>query len=71
MQKKSSLISTEVLTGIGMIAVGLLAKGTGAHGLLADAMAPFGVGVILSDIMARAGKAARARVKIPVRRRDD
>jgi hypothetical protein len=68
MQKKSISMSTEVLTGMGMIVVGLLAKETGAHGLLADAMAPFGVGVILSDIMTRAGKAARERAKVRIRR---
>lgn len=66
--KPSFLQSTEVLTGAGMIVVGLGMIGAGMHGFLADALAPFGVGLILSDGIGRAAKAARERVRVP---RDD
>ena len=66
-----SLWSSEILTGAGLIAMGLIAQAAGHHEMLAQAMAPFGVGLILSDALGRAGKAARERVKVRVRRDDE
>lgn len=65
MENKSSFLqSTEVLTGTGMVVVGLGMMAAGMHGFLADALAPFGVGLILSDGIGRAAKAARERVRV-------
>ena len=68
---KDFLQSTEVLSGSAMVAVGLVLIVGNVHGFLADALAPFGVGLILSDVFCRAAKAARDRARIPVRRDDD
>lgn len=72
MDKKSSILqSTEVLTGVGMVVVGLGMMAAGLHGYLADALAPFGVGLILSDGIGRAAKAASERLKVRIRRDKD
>ncbi len=63
--------SNEVLTGVGMIVIGLGMMAAKMHGFLAEAMAPFGVGLILSDGLSRAAKAARDRVRVRVRRDED
>jgi hypothetical protein len=70
MDLKSLRVSTEIMTGLAFIAIGLLTQAAHIHGLLAVAMAPFGVGLILSDILAHVGKATRERVKIRIRRDD-
>lgn len=51
--KKALLASPECWTGGVMIGVGLAALATGAHDLLAHALAPFGAGLILSDVVAK------------------
>jgi hypothetical protein len=56
----------EVLIGAGMIVGGVGMQAAHLHGFLAEALAPFGVGLILSDAVVRAAKATRVRV-----RRDD
>ena len=69
--KKELLTSIEVWTGIGLILVGLAARGLGAADLFAWALPPFGIGLILSDVAVTLAKAARERAKIRVRDRDD
>jgi len=69
--KKALLTSTEVWTGASLILAGLAALGLGVHGTLAYALAPFGAGLILSDVVGKATAAARERAKIRVRRDDD
>lgn len=71
MENKSFLQSTEVLTGVGMVVIGLGMMAAHMHGFMAEALAPFGVGLILSDGFSRAAKAARERVRVRVRRDDD
>lgn len=70
MDLKSLRMSTEVITGLALIVVGLLVQAAGVHGVLAVAMAPFGLGLILSDMLTRVGKATRERVKVRIRRDD-
>ena len=62
--KKTLRSSTEVWTGLGLIAAGLTALCLGVHGILALALAPFGVGLILSDVVGSAAQQARAKVRI-------
>ncbi len=69
--KKSLLTSPEVWTGAGLIVAGMIALGMGVHNVLGQALAPFGIGLILSEILTRAAKATRERAKIRVRRDDD
>ena len=72
--KKYLMTSIEVWTGAGLTLAGLIALSLGAHGVLTQALAPFGIGLALSDVLtkaAQAAKAARERVKVPVRRDDD
>jgi hypothetical protein len=71
MGKKSSLISIEIWIGLGLILLGLAALGMGRHDLISQALTPFGIGLILSDLLARFGKAARERVKVLIRRDGD
>jgi len=68
MDFKSLRASTEIMTGIAFLVVGLLVQAAGIHGILATALAPFGVGLILSDILTRFGRATRERVKVRIRR---
>ena len=70
MDLKSFRASTETITGVVLIAAGLLAQAAGMHNILATALAPFGVGLILSDILTRFGRATRERVKIRIHRDD-
>jgi hypothetical protein len=70
MDLKSLRASTEIMTGLALIVIGLLVQSAGFHSTLAIAMAPFGVGLILSDILTRFGRATRERVKVVVRRDD-
>ena len=70
MHNKLPEVSTEVLTGAGLIVVGLAALALGDHDLFAQALAPFGFGLILSDCAARAAKKTRERVRARIRRRD-
>ncbi len=69
--KKSLSTSTEIWTGAGLILAGLVALGLGAHGVLAQASAPFGVGLVLSDVLTKAVKAKRERVQVRIRRDDE
>lgn len=69
--KKSLGTSTEVWTGLGLTLAGVAALGLGAHGILAQALAPFGIGLALSDVLTKAARAARQRVKVRVRRDDE
>jgi len=72
--KKTLLTSIEVWTGAGLTLAGIIALGLGAHGVIAQALAPFGIGLAVSGILvkaAQAAKAARERVKVPIRRDDD
>ena len=69
--KKALLSSTEVWTGASLVLAGLAALAIGVHGILAHALAPFGVGLILSDVVGKAAGAARERAKVRVRRDDD
>jgi len=71
MDTKKILTSPEVVTGLWLIVAGLLAQTAGIHNVLAIAMAPFGLGLILSELLTRFGRGARERVKIRVRRDDD
>lgn len=68
---KSFSPSPELLTGIGLVTAGLMAVANGNHDLLSQILAPFGGGLILSDTVGRAARAARERVKIRVRRDDE
>ncbi len=68
--KKALLASTEVWTGVSLVLAGLVALGLGVHGILAHALAPFGVGLLLSDVFTKTTGSARAS-KIRVRRDDD
>jgi hypothetical protein len=69
--KKELLTSTEVWTGMGLIFVGLMARGLGASDLFAIALTPFGIGLILSDVAAKIAKAARDKAKIRIPRDND
>lgn len=71
MQNKLPEASTEVLLGAGMIVVGLTALAFGTHDLFAQALAPFGFGLIVSDGAARAAKKTTERVRARIRRPDD
>ncbi len=71
MGKKSSLLSVEVWAGIGLTIMGLLALLLGRHDLLSQALAPFGIGLILSDVLTRLGRTTRESVKVLIRRDDD
>lgn len=70
MDFKSLRLSTEIFTGLALIVVGLLAQAAGMHNVLAVALAPFGLGLILSDMLTRFGRATRERVKVRIRRDD-
>ena len=61
--KKTLRSSTEVWTGLGLIAAGLTALCLGVHGILVLALAPFGVGLILSDVVGSAAQQARSKVR--------
>ena len=67
-RKKLLLSSPEVWTGGGLVVAGLACLGLGVHGVLAQALAPFGVGLILSEALPHAAKAGRDRIRV---RRDD
>jgi hypothetical protein len=71
LENKPFLKSTEVMTGAGMIVVGLGMTAAGIHGFLSEALAPFGVGLIISDGVSRAANAARERLRVRVRRDRD
>ncbi|MBV9848536.1 MAG: hypothetical protein JO250_02495 [Armatimonadetes bacterium] len=71
MNAKPFFMSTEVLAGAGLTVLGLLALAAGRHDMVSQALAPFGVGLILSDVLTRAGRAARETVKVLIRRDDD
>ena len=69
--KKSLLTSPEVLTGAGLVVAGITALGLGVHNVFGQALAPFGIGLILSEVLTRAAKATRERAKVRIRRDDD
>ncbi|BDI32477.1 hypothetical protein CCAX7_45280 [Capsulimonas corticalis] len=71
MDAKSLFTSTEVLSGFGLIAVGISAQALGIHDIFAVAMAPFGVGLILSDMLSKVARATRDRVKVRIPRDND
>jgi len=66
--KNTLLTSTEFWTGTGLVVAGLAALAAGMHGALSQALAPFGVGLILSDVLTKTARAARERARV---RRDD
>ena len=68
---KEMLSSPELWTGAVLTLAGVAALGLGVHGLLASALAPFGLGLILSDILTHAARAARERAKVRIRRDDE
>ncbi len=68
--KKDLLTSTEVWTGATLILAGVAALGLGAHGVLVQALTPFGIGLVLSEVLTKAARAARERAKVRVRRDD-
>ena len=68
MQVKSFFSSAEVLTGIGMLVAGLCAVADGRHDLLSQALAPFGTGLVLCEMLSRLARTARERVAV---RKDD
>jgi hypothetical protein len=70
MDLKSLRGSTEIWTGLALIVVGLMVQLAGMHSVLAVALAPFGLGLILSDMLTRFGRATRERVKVRIRRDD-
>lgn len=69
--KKALLICPEVWTGAALVLAGVSALVLGAHSVLAQALAPFGVGVMMSAVASQAAKATRERAKVRVRRDDD
>ena len=71
MNGKPFFMSTEVLAGAGLTALGLLALASGRHDMVSQAIAPFGIGMILCDVLTRAGRAAREGVKVLIRRDDN
>lgn len=71
MDKKQSFLSMEIWAGISLIVLGLLAMAAGRHDLISQALLPFGIGVILSDLLTRFGKATRETVKVLIRRDND
>ena len=66
--KKALLICPEFWTGTALVVAGVSALVLGAHGVLAQALTPSGVGVMMSAV---ASKAAHKRAKVRVRRDDD
>ncbi len=70
MEFKSFLSSTELLSGFGLIIAGVGAHLMGFHDVFAQALAPFGVGLILSDGISHAAKSTRERIRVRVRRDD-
>lgn len=69
--KKALLICPEVWSGAALVLAGVSALVLGAHGVLVQALAPFGVGVMLSAVASKAAQDARERAKVRVRRDDD
>lgn len=69
---KLLLGSPEVCTGSVMIVLGLAAFLAGIHDLLAYALAPFGAGLILSEVVTlsirRTHERVKVRTKVRVRR---
>ncbi len=65
---KPLLSSPEVWTGSVMIVLGLAAFLAGIHELLAYALAPFGAGLILSEVVTLSIRRAHERVKVRPRR---
>lgn len=58
MQGKGFSFGIETVTGAALVVVGLGAHALGEHGVFAIALAPFGIGLILSDL---AGRLVRRR----------
>jgi hypothetical protein len=71
MDWKELAASAEVWTGIGLVLVGLFARGLGTHDLFALALPPFGIGLVLSDVAVKLAKAARDKAKVRVDKRED
>lgn len=57
--KKTLAVSTEVWTGAALVVAGAAALAAGMHGAVAQSLAPFGVGLILSDVLTRTARARR------------
>lgn len=71
---KLLLGSPEFCTGGVLIILGLAAWAAGIHALLASVLAPFGIGLILSEAAALTVRTARERVKVRAKvrsRRDE
>jgi len=63
MQAKGFFSSAEVLTGIGLVVAGLCGMADGRHDLLSQALAPFGGGLIFSEMVSRLARGARGRIQ--------
>lgn len=70
MDQKTHLVSPEVATGLLLLSAGLAAQVVGVHSQFSNVLVPFGVGLILSDLIVRAGRMTRERVKVRVGRRE-
>ncbi len=66
--KKTLFDSPEVRTGSVLIVLGLAAFAASIHGDIAAALAPFGAGLILSEIASLSIQRTRERVKVRARR---
>ena len=65
---KLLLDSPEFCTGGVLIVLGLAAWAAGIHALLASVLAPFGIGLILSEVVTLTIRRTRERVKVRSRR---
>ena len=65
--KKTLLDSPEARTGSVLIVLGLAAFAAGLHGDIAAALAPFGAGLILSEIASLGIQQTRERIKLRAR----
>jgi len=67
MKRTPFTLNTQASVGFGLIVAGVLTFALGHRELLTMALAPVGVGLVLSDIVARTKKSLRERVKVRVR----
>ena len=65
MDKKRPLLrSTEALTGFGLVISGICAQAAGFQNVFTMALIPFGVGLILSDVISYLHQVVRVRVRV-------
>ena len=65
---KRLLGSPEVCTGSVLIVLGFTAWIAGIHALIATVLAPFGIGLILSEVVTLTVRKSRERIKVRSRR---